>query len=205
MPAARKVTRKPATKTVAKPAAKRVSKTAAKSTGRKPAAKASTTKAATNAYAEMNVPAIVKMLKAGETMTTVRARYGQGAKIRKALAEAGYNTKGEKVEISEIKGSGAVLAKRVAAQREAGVAWWSLELATGKSETVLRELLNDHGYSALAAGRVVQEREAPAPRPRKAAAKPAAKSTARKTAPKAKATTSAAKRRPARRVKRANP
>jgi hypothetical protein len=211
MPTARKVTRsKPGAAKTAK-ATTIVAKrgTAKAKTAAKPAAKRAATKApaaSSNGYAEISVPAIVKMLKAGHTMTEVRAKYGAGAKIRKALGEAGYNTKGEKVEIAKISGSGKALAAKVARQREAGVAWWTLELATGKTETDLRELLENSGYASLAEGRVVQEREAPAKRTR--STKAAAKTTGRKTAPKAKATatkaTTAAKR-PARRVRRSNP
>jgi hypothetical protein len=147
--------RKPAAKRVAKPKSRTPDPVkTARGVARSQKSKAAEPTRTRNEYAEMNVPAIVKRLKAGETMTVIREEYGPGPKIRAALMEAGYNTKGEKVEVSEIKGSGAALAKRVARQREAGIAWYALAIATGKTETALKDLLVEHGYENLAEGRV---------------------------------------------------
>lgn len=101
------------------------------------------------------VPEIVEKLKDGVTMTEIRAEYGAGPVIRKALTEKGYNTKGERIEVEEIEGKGATLAKRVAAKREDGWAWYKLEIATDMSTDDLKELLEEHGYGELAEGRVV--------------------------------------------------
>lgn len=185
-------------KTATKPKSRQASNTAtARGVARSQKAKAKTaTKASTNgnghgAITTADVKAIVRKLKAGTTMTDIRAEYGAGPKIRKALMEAGYNTKGESVEIESISGSGKTLAARVAKQRENGVAWYALAIATGKPESVLRDLLTDNGYGHLVEGRVSKAAdEKPAKtttRKRGAAkaesaAKPAAKRGARRTA-----------------------
>lgn len=127
-----------------------------KKRGAKSEAKASTNGSKPRRDLDAEVPAIVKLLKAGTTMTDVRAQYGSGPAIRKALSKAGYNTKGEQVELEKISGSGASLAKKVAAERKNGVAWYTLALRTGKDESVLKELLEEHGHGDLVSGRVVQ-------------------------------------------------
>lgn len=138
------------------------------------------------------VPEIVKHLKNGVTMTEIRLGgdevaktghpdgYGAGPVIRKALTEAGYNTKGEVIEtpdLTELEGK--PLADAVAELRDEGKAWYFLELATDMSQNDLKDLLEEHGYASLAEGRVIisgadeEEEEAPAPtarRGRKAAA-----------------------------------
>lgn len=116
------------------------------------------------------VPEIVRKLKAGTTMTDIRAEYGAGPVIRKALTEKGYNTKGEKVEVEDITDlKGKALAKAVAALREDGKAWYYIELAADMSADDLKELLEENGYEELASGRVVKEEdeeEKPAPKKR---------------------------------------
>lgn len=123
------------------------------------------------------VPEIVKHLKAGVTMTEIRLGgdtvgekgYGAGPVIRKALAEAGYNTKGEKVEVEDLTElEGKKLAAAVAELREDGKAWYYLELATDMSQSDLKELLEENGFGELASGRVTlgeEEEEEPAPKP----------------------------------------
>jgi hypothetical protein len=89
-------------------------------------------------------------------MTEIRAQYGAGVTIRRALSRVGYNTKGQQVTIGSTKGSNAkVLAKRVADRRNAGAAWWRLEMETGKSMDELKALLTQHGYETVATGRVI--------------------------------------------------
>jgi hypothetical protein len=51
-----------------------------------------------------------------------------------------------------------VLAKRVADRRNAGAAWWRLEMETGKSEADLKSYLAKYGYETLASGRVIVSR-----------------------------------------------
>lgn len=188
MPAAKTASKpKPATKRA--PAKKAPAKAAAKPAARKAATAA---KASTNghaAFTPINVPAIVKRLRAGETMTVIRSEYGAGPKIRKALTEAGYNTKGEKIEQETISTAGGAkaTAKRIAGARADGWPWYRIELATGMSERELRELLEQNGYASLVGGRVVVERDEPAPRKapaKKPAAAKAKAAPARKTAPK---------------------
>lgn len=217
MPTVARKTKTVARKTVARKTAVKAKPWPSPLRQTKPAAKAkapAVVKGLTQAQiVAKSVPAIVKSLKSGTTMTDIRSQYGAGSVIRKALADAGYNTKGEKVTVEPINGSGAVLAKRVAAARADGRAWWNIELATGKTEIVLRDLLNENGYGELAEGRVVREQE-DKPKPARktvakkttAKAKPAAKAPARKAAAKPKAkTTAKAGVKPGRRVRRANP
>jgi phosphoglycolate phosphatase-like HAD superfamily hydrolase len=175
---AKRVATKTANKTAA--AAKRATKTAPER---------STFPALTPAV----VKDIVRQLKAGTTMTDIRAEFGQGAKIRKALTEAGYNTKGEKIEVEAINGSGKTLATRVARAREAGKAWYSLEIATGKSETQLKDLLTEHGFGELAEGRVIKDKPEPVKRTARAAKATTAKTARVGRTKTAKATATAAK------------
>jgi hypothetical protein len=190
----------PAKTTAKKPAAKKTavrktaSKPAAKPAARKTAAKAAP--ASSNGHKQINVGAIVKRLKAGETMTVIRSEYGAGPKIRKALTEAGYNTKGEKIERDSISTAGGAkaTAKRVANARAEGWPWYRIELATGMSERELRNLLEENGYASLAEGRVVQDREEEAPKPRKTAAKKPAAKPAKTTTRKAPAAKPAARK-----------
>lgn len=102
---------------------------------------------------------IVPRLQAGETMTSIRAEFGTGATIRRALMRIGYNTKGQKAEVAKTTGNKAqVLAKRVAARREAGASWDRLAMETGKNQDELKELLSKHGFASLAEGRVIISR-----------------------------------------------
>src|SRR5437763_353440 len=98
------------------------------------------------------VPELVTKLQSGTKFSQIRRDPSYPSSgLRKALAAAGYNTKGEPIEgvVKPLKGSSAkVLAKRVAEHRAAGDAWWRLELATGKTTRELRKLLADHGHEA---------------------------------------------------------
>lgn len=127
------------------------------------------------------VPEIVKKLKSGVTFAQIRQEYVSSG-LRAALAEKGYDTKGNKLSIEEISTAGGskAFAKRVANARAEGMPWFKVVLATGKTEAELKQLLEDNGFGDLAAGRVVAEDDSPKPK-----RKPAAK----KAAPKAKATT----------------
>lgn len=110
-------------------------------------------------YTPIDVEDIVEKLQGGTTMTEIRGEYGSGPKIRKALTEAGFNTKGEEIKLEKITGKGAALAKRVAAKRKEGVAWYTLALMTGMSESDLKELLTEHGFEDLVEGRVSKPKE----------------------------------------------
>jgi hypothetical protein len=154
------------------------------------------------------VPEIVKALKSGTTFAEIRQdpNYPSSG-LRKALADRGYNTKGEKIgEVAAIRGTGQVLAKRVAAQRENGVAWYALELATGKPQAELKELLEDNGYSDLV-GRVstAVEEEVKPKRTRKAAKAAPAKTTRKRGAAKTEAAPKARRTRRSRRAQAADP
>lgn len=221
------------------PAARRASKTT-KTTGRKTTTKAArktasktkaktTAKATSNGYKPINVQAIVKRLRKGETMTVIRSEYGPGPKIREALWSEGYNTLGEDIEVPTLTGKGAALAKKINAARGDRRSWTWIKVATGLSEAEARQLCEEHGYTDYLEGRVEKDEddvprprsvevEAPAPRrtARKAApakkspakAKTAAKRTTAKTVTKrtaVKATTVKTGKRPGRRVRRVNP
>jgi hypothetical protein len=93
---------------------------------------------------------IAPALAAGATMTAMRAQYGTGTAIRRALARVGYDTKGQPIVGVHVRAASAkTLAKRVAARREEGAAWWRLELETEKSKAELKALLVKHGYESL--------------------------------------------------------
>ena len=104
---------------------------------------------------------IVPRLQAGDKMTDIRAEFGAGPTIRRALSRVGYNTKGQQVTVvgavKTARVAPKVLAQRVADRRMAGAAWWRLELETGKSADDLRTLLTEHGHDAdgMTAGRMV--------------------------------------------------
>jgi hypothetical protein len=224
------------------PAARRASKTT-KTTGRKTTTKAArktasktkaktTAKATSNGYKPINVQAIVKRLRKGETMTVIRSEYGPGPKIREALWSEGYNTLGEDIEVPTLTGKGAALAKKINAARGDRRSWTWIKVATGLSEAEARQLCEEHGYTDYLEGRVEKDEddvprprsvevEAPAPRrapaktkttrkaapvkksPAKAKASQARKAPAKRTA--AKATTVKTGKRPGRRVRRVNP
>lgn len=123
------------------------------------------------------VPEIVEKLRDGTTMTDIRAEYGAGPVIRKALAEKGYNTKGERVEVEDLSDlKGAKLAKAIAALREEGRAWYYIELAADMSADDAKALLVEHGFDELATGRVSlngdEEEAKPAPKRGRAKAAP---------------------------------
>lgn len=101
------------------------------------------------------VPTIVKALRSGTSMTDIRAQYGAGPTIRKALWRNGFDTKGNAFNVEAIKGTGKVLATRVAKARQSGASWGLLQLRTGKPESDLKALLAKHGQLTLAQGRVV--------------------------------------------------
>lgn len=119
---------------------------------------------------------IVPALQAGTSMTDIRAQYGAGPTIRRALDRVGYNTRGQKVDRTAIKATGAALAKRVHARRLELASWWRLEHETGKSQDELKALLAKHGLEDTAAGRVTRAKanqakaEKPARKARKAKA-----------------------------------
>lgn len=124
------------------------------------------------------VPDIVKLRKAGSSWDAIQASHGVNAVVaRKLLAEKGFNPKGESTEIPKITGSGAALAKKVAKARSEGIAFYTLALATGKTDAELKALLEEHGF-AEATGRTYRKGEAA---PKKT---PAAKAKSRTAAKK---------------------
>jgi hypothetical protein len=188
---------KPAVKATAKVAKPKTTATkAAPKAAAKPAVKAATKAPATVAKKAIDVKDVIKRLKAGETMTSLRSDYGAGTPIRRALLAAGYNTKGERVEAETISTNGGAkaTAKRIAAARQDNWPWYRIETATGLTETQLREMLSDNGYADLVTGRVPKggddkpaakkapAKAAPAAKPVAAKAKPAAKPAATKAA-----------------------
>lgn len=137
------------------------------------------------------VPEIVKHLQNGVTMTEIRLGgdtvgpngYGAGPVIRKALTEAGYNTKGERIETPDLTTlEGKALVDAVVKLRQENKAWYYIELATDMSQDDLKDLLEENGHGDLAAGRVpVAEDE------EEEAAEPAPKTTSRRRGRAAKA------------------
>jgi uncharacterized protein (DUF433 family) len=149
--------------TTSKPAAKRTpAKAAVKSrqpsstTVARGVAKSQKTRAAKPVpeYLPMKPRDIVRRIKAGESFGEVAPDYGSLQKVRTALAEFGYDTKGQKFAVEPIKGSGVALAKRIARAREANRPWYELEIATGKTQVALKELLVANGYAHLTEGRI---------------------------------------------------
>jgi len=150
-----------------------------KRSGKKVAAKKSATKAAKSTSTRRStedidalVPDIVAALQSGAKMNEVKERFGfsHGQPIRQALARNGYDSKGNSLSVTKITGSGKALADKVAKRRESGDSWYLLAQATGKTETELRALLEEHGHAALASGRTY--------RPAAEKPKPAAKKVA---------------------------
>lgn len=101
------------------------------------------------------VPQFKKHLTGGGTMKALKAEHGfsSDVPIREALARAGFDSKGKKLNIEAITGGGASLAKKVAKARRDGDAWYILALRTGKTESELKALLSEHGHSEEASGR----------------------------------------------------
>lgn len=123
------------------------------------AASTTTTRRPTRSQSEWDALArdvIVPRLAAGEKMTDIRAEYGSGATIRRALMRVGYDTKGQPATVAKTTAAKPqVLAKRLADRRAAGASWDRLALETGRAADELRALLAQHGHADLAAGRVV--------------------------------------------------
>lgn len=90
----------------------------------------------------------------------VRAQYDGIAcgPVREALAAAGFDSKGGPLKAKPIKATGAALAKRLIAEREAGEPWYLLAIRTGKPEPELREIVSGAGGST---GRVYVRGERP--------------------------------------------
>lgn len=156
------------TVTVKRGSSKKAGSTAKKGSTAAAAKKGSTAKAVTSKasnrrssedLAKLADP-IAKMRKGGSNWDAVQEKHGVNAIVaRKILAAAGYNNKGEKEEISKITGSGKSLATKVAKQRREGVAFYTLAIATGKSESDLKSLLEEHGFKAEASGRTYKAGE----------------------------------------------
>lgn len=144
----KKVTVKTGTKTNAKTGAK-TGTSAAK-------AKASAAKATngrvrrTPEEIDKLVPQFRKHLQAGGTMRELKSEhdFSDDGPIRQALARAGYDSKGNKLELPKVAGTG----KSIRAAREAGHAWYVIALATGKSEAECKQLAESAGMNV--AGRV---------------------------------------------------
>lgn len=98
---------------------------------------------------------IVPMLQAGHSMTEVRAAYGAGPTIRKALRRIGYDTKGQEFTMPTVKASGAALRQRVITMRAELRSWDFIAQATGKDADELRAMVAA-AKPELAAGRVTR-------------------------------------------------
>lgn len=129
------------------------SSAAKKSTNTGTAASSSTRRSAEDV--DKLVPKFKSHLTGGGTMKALKAEYGfsSDVPIREALARAGFDSKGKKLDVEPITGSGASLAKKVAKARRDGDAWYILALRTGKSESDLKALLGEHGHADEASGR----------------------------------------------------
>ncbi len=104
----------------------------------------------TDADIDKLVPQFRKHLQAGGTMRELKTEHGfsDDGPIRKALARAGYDSKGGKLELPKVAGTG----KSIRAAREAGHAWYTIALATGKTEAECKALAEQAGMNV--AGRV---------------------------------------------------
>lgn len=139
------------------PGGKKAGSPAAKSNG---SAKASSSRRSHEDLVKL-VPAIVKLRKAGKSWDDVKDTHGvNGIVGRRLLAEAGYDAKGETLAVDKITGSGKSLAAKVAKARRGGAAWYTLALATGKTESELKALLTEHSHADEASGRVYTKSEA---------------------------------------------
>lgn len=142
-----------------KPAAKSASKPAAKAAPKSTAPKGESSRKTAEDLAAL-VPDIVKMRKGKKSWDEIQTKHGVNAIVaRKALAAAGFTSAGESKEVEKITGSGKTLATRIAKERRAGSAFYALAIATGKSETELKNLLAEHGFEDEASGRIYKSGE----------------------------------------------
>ncbi len=90
---------------------------------------------------------IAKDLQGGTKMKDVRAEYGfgSGGAIRAELAKNGYDSKGGTITLPTLPTGAKSLAKALVREREAGVPWYTLEIASGKTEAELREIVEEQG------------------------------------------------------------
>lgn len=123
--------------------------TGKKATTSKPAAaKASTNGGSRRSHEELLalVPKIAKARREGKNWDDVKTLTGVGAiQARALLAETGHNNKGEQEAVTPITGTGAALAKKLVKARQDGAPWYRLALATGKSESEVREIVEKAG------------------------------------------------------------
>ncbi len=94
-----------------------------------------------------DVHKIAKDLQGGTKMKDVRAEYGfgSGGAIRAELAKNGYDSKGGTITLPTLPTGAKSLAKALVREREAGVPWYTLEIASGKTEAELREIVEEQG------------------------------------------------------------
>lgn len=146
----------------------------------KPAGSKAKPKASSNGKARVTaadldakVDSFVKHLKGGGTMNDLVKKAGvSGAQpIREALRRNGYDTKGNKNAIEKINLTGAKLRDKVISLRESGEAWGTLAIATGKSESELKDLIKEKAPH-LVAGRTYRPA---APKPKASGSKSGAK------------------------------
>lgn len=133
------------------------SKAAKAATATKPAAKKGNTgRTGAVAKIEANVQKIAKALRGGATMKSQKAEFGvsDDGPIRKALAKAGFDSKGGKLEVAKIDASKAAGKKAVVKARSEGTPWYVLEIATGLTEGQLRTIVSEAGG---ATGRVYRQ------------------------------------------------
>jgi hypothetical protein len=133
----------------------------AKTTAAKSNGSAATKRTGAVAKINANVEKIAKALKGGATMKSQKEAYGvsDDGPIRKALAVAGYDSKGAALSVEKFNAGNAAGKKRVVKERQGGTAWYILEIATGLSESELRAIVADAGGPT---GRVYRNTEKPA-------------------------------------------
>lgn len=138
--------------------ATKVKRSGGKASGEKaaPAAKASTA-AKSNGSAKRGelaaklrkeAGAIAKRLQGGGKMKAEKERYGLSADtaIVKALAAEGFTSKGAALEVETIaKPDTAAGKKAIVKRRGEGEPWYLLEIATGKTESELRAIVEEAG------------------------------------------------------------
>lgn len=87
---------------------------------------------------------IAELRREGKTWDAIRDEVGlAGIPARELIARNGFDSKGQPFEIAPIKATGKALVDRLVKERQAGTAWYALEIATGKTRKELNEILKD--------------------------------------------------------------
>jgi hypothetical protein len=97
---------------------------------------------------EKEAPQIAKRLQGDGKMKDEKARYGLSSDVAivKALARKGFNSKGGELDVPEIGNVDKAAGKKALVKaRTEGTPWYVLELATGKSESELKTIVEEAG------------------------------------------------------------